>query len=603
MSVHSPPQPGGLAAVVRDRARHRPETTALTFVDHSTDRSGVTTELTYGSLDARARAVASALVRHCAPGDRAAILCPHTADYVAALLGCLYSGVIAVPLYAPEAFRTDDRLRLVMADCAAAVVLTTSPHAPSVRGLMAQAPGTAERPAVLCVDTLPRSPHRRVVLAETDRPDDIAYLQYTSGSTRDPAGVQVTHRNLAVGAEQLRAGLTIGPDARIAGWLPFFHDMGLLLMLAVPLISGTPAVLMSPFSFVQRPARWLDAISRHRATHTVSPNFGLDLCVDRIPQRATHGLDLSSLRVLVNGSEPVRADSLDRFSAAFAPFGFRPETHSPGYGLAEATLAVTLSGPAEPAVLLLDRSELAQDRVRVLADGRPDGYRVVSCGTPAGQEVRIVDPGTGETAAAERPGEVWVRGANVCAGYWRRPERTAEVFAAGDPADPDGFWLRTGDLGFLRDGELYLTGRLKDLIIVDGRNHHPSDLEQTAQEASSAVRRGHVAAFSTGSPDAGAERAVIVAELERRCTRAELETVRAAIRTAVVAGHSLSPQDVVLVRRGALSKTTSGKIRRAHCRDRYLTGEFEATAVDAVAAVAAPATTAQAAVRNRTVAR
>lgn len=591
MSVHPSPEPPGLAAAVRERARHRPETTALTFVDYSADRSGVTTELTYGSLDARAQAVACALVRSCAPGDRAAILCPHTADYVAALLGCLYSGVIAVPLYAPEAFRTDDRLRLAMADCAPAVVLTTSPHAQPVHDLLAQAPGAGGPPSVLCVDTVATGPHQGVILAEADRPHDTAYLQYTSGSTRDPAGVQVTHRNLAVGAEQLRAGLSIGPDSRIAGWLPFFHDMGLLMLLAVPLTSGTPAVLMSPFSFVQRPVRWLKAISEHRATHTVSPNFGLDLCVDRIPQHARTGLDLSSLHTLVNGSEPVRASTLDRFSAEFGHFGFRPETHSPGYGLAEATLAVTLGGPAQPSVLSLDRHELAQDRVRVLADDCPDGYRVVSCGKPAGQEIRIVAPDTGEAVAGERTGEVWVRGANVCAGYWRRPERTAEVFAASDPTDPDVLWLRTGDLGFLRDGELYLTGRLKDLIIVDGRNHHPADLEQTAQEASPAVRRGHVAAFSAGSPDEG-ERAVIVAELERRCTSAEGETVRAAIRATVVARHSLDPQDVVLVRRGALSKTTSGKIRRADCRDRYLAGKFDAPHVATPARVAVPDRTA-----------
>ncbi|MDX3341492.1 fatty acyl-AMP ligase [Streptomyces sp. ME02-6979.5a] len=587
MSACTSPRPRGLAAAVREWARHRPRATALTFVDHSTDRSGVTTELTYGELDARAQAVAGALVRGCAPGDRAAILCPHTADYVVALLGCLYSEVIAVPLYAPEAFRTDERLRLAMADCAPAVVLTTSPHARPVHELLAGTAGTAGPPSVLCVDTVEPGPRQRVILAEADRPHDIAYLQYTSGSTRDPAGVQVTHRNLAVGAEQLRAGLGIGADARIAGWLPFFHDMGLLLMLAVPLTSGVPAVLMPPFSFVQRPVRWLTAISEHRATHTVSPNFGLDLCVDRIPAHARTGLDLSSLRTLVNGSEPVRAASLDRFSAAFGPFGFRPEAHSPGYGLAEATLAVTLGGPSEPTVLTLDRAELAQDRVRVLTEGGPDGYRVVSCGTPAGQEVRIVAPGTGATVTEGRTGEVRVRGANVCAGYWRRPERTAEVFAAGDPADPDGRWLRTGDLGFLWDGELYLTGRLKDLIIVEGRNHHPSDLEQTVHEASSAVRRGHVAAFSTGSPEEGGERAVIVAELERRCTDAEREALRAAIRAAVVARHSLDPRDVVLVRRGALPRTTSGKIRRAHCRDRYLAGTFDAP--DPAAATASAA--------------
>ncbi|MFJ6793258.1 fatty acyl-AMP ligase [Streptomyces sp. NPDC091268] len=573
---NTPSAPRGLASAVREAARHRPDAIALTFVDYSADRAGVAVELTYGMLEARARAVAGALSRIAAPGDRAAILCPHTADYVAALLGCLYTGVIAVPLYAAEAFRTDERLRLAMADCSPGVVLTTTAHDGPVRELLAGAPELGA-PSVLSVDALDPALGRDVVLPLTQLPQAVAYLQYTSGSTRTPTGVEVTHHNLAVGAEQLRAGLAIGADARIAGWLPFFHDMGLLLMLAVPLINGTPAVLMSPFSFIQRPVRWLRAIGDHRATHTVSPNFGLDLCADRIPENARAGLDLSSLRTLVNGSEPVRASTLDRFSAQFGPHGFDARAHCPSYGLAEATLAVTLGGPGAPRVLRLDRAELAADRVRVLpGDGR-GGYRVVSCGVPAGQEVRIVDPGTGRPVAGDRTGEVWVRGANVCAGYWGRPERSAEVFRAGDAADPAGAWLRTGDLGFLLDGELFLTGRLKDLIVVGGRNHHPADLEltvQEAREAGEAIRRGHVAAFSVDSSDEAGERAVIVAELERGRGAAELEALRASVRAAVVARHSLDVHEVVLIRRGTLPKTTSGKIRRSACRDLYLAGEL-----------------------------
>ncbi|MCM1969367.1 fatty acyl-AMP ligase [Streptomyces sp. G1] len=584
LSVNTPPEPRGLAAAVHEAARRRPDATALTFVDYAADRAGVAHELTYGALEARARSVAGALSRIAVPGDRAAILCPHTADYVAALLGCLYSGVIAVPLYAPEAFRTDERLHLAMADCAAGVVLTTSVHERPVRELLADAPGLGQ-PSVLYVDTLDPALGRDLVLPETQHPNGVAYLQYTSGSTREPTGVEVTHRNLAVGAEQLRAGLAIGADARITGWLPFFHDMGLLLMLAVPLINGTPAVLMSPFSFIQRPVRWLRAISDHGATHTVSPNFGLDLCVDRVPENARTGLDLSSLRTLVNGSEPVRASTLDRFSAEFGPHGFRPQAHCPSYGLAEATLAVTLGGPGAPRVLRLDRAELAADRVRVLPDADEDGYRVVSCGTPAGQEVRIVDPRTGEAVSGDRAGEVWVRGANVCAGYWGRPERSAGVFRAVTPSAPDGAWLRTGDLGFLRDGELFLTGRIKDLIVAGGRNHHPADVELTVQEAQTAIRRGHVAAFSAGLLDETGERAVVVAELDRSRDPAELEAIRAAVRASVVSRHALDVHEVVLIRRGALPKTTSGKIRRAACRDLYLAGDLAVAAGTGASAV------------------
>ncbi|QIJ65456.1 fatty acyl-AMP ligase [Streptomyces sp. JB150] len=568
-------EPLGPAAAVRLAALRHPDATAMTFLDYSTDRAGTPVTLTYGQLHLRARALACLLSRSTAPGDRAAILCPHTGDYVVALLACLYTGVIAVPLYAPEAFRTDERLLLAMADCAPSAVLTTTAHEEPVRRLLADASRTGQ-PSLVCVDAVDPSLARDVVLPVVERPDDIAYLQYTSGSTRDPAGVEVTHRNLAVGAAQLMAGLEIGEDARIAGWLPFFHDMGLLLMIAVPLIRRIPVVLMAPFAFIQRPARWLRAISDHRATHTVSPNFGLDLCADRVPRPALDGLDLSSLRFLVNGSEPVRAGTLDRFTAAFAPYGFRPSAHCPSYGLAEATLAVTLGRPSAPRVLTLDRAELARDRVHVRADGDADGYRVVGCGTPADQEVLIVDPGTGDPVGGDRVGEVWVRGTNVCAGYWGRPERTAEVFRAALAGGTDVGWLRTGDLGFLRDGELYLTGRLKDLIVVDGRNHHPADLELTVQEADPAVRRGHVAVFTTGVLDEAGEGAVVVAELDRGTAHTDRTAVRAAIRASVVSRHALDVRDVALIRRGTMPKTTSGKIRRSACRDLYLARLAEA---------------------------
>ncbi|GAA4909294.1 fatty acyl-AMP ligase [Streptomyces coeruleoprunus] len=609
MTIPHQPPPPGLAEAVRAAARSHPDRTALTFLDYTTDRAGTATPLTYGRLDAQARAVAGALSRSVVPGDRAAILCPHGPDYVAALLGCLYTGVLAVPLYAPEAFRTDERLLEVMADCTPAALLTTTAYERSVRQLPVAAVPAAEPPAghpaaggpaagrllegepapggppaVLCVDAVDPALARGVALPVAERPDDVAYLQYTSGSTRSPAGVEVTHRNLAVGVAQLRAGLGIDEDSRIAGWLPFFHDMGLLMMLAVPLVTGTPAVLMAPFSFVQQPVRWLRAVSEHRATHTVSPNFGLDLCVERITQRAREGLDLSSLRAMVNGSEPVRAATLDRFTEHFTPYGFRHEAHSPGYGLAEATLAVTIGRPAAPRVLTLDRAELAAGRVRVLEEadrpeGPADGYRVVACGSPADQEVLVVDPDTLRPVADGRTGEVWVRGANVCAGYWQRPARTEEVFRA-QPVDGGPGWLRTGDLGFLADGELYLTGRLKDLIVVDGRNHYASDLELTAQEAEPSVRRGHVAAFPVGLLGDSGERAVVVAELERRRDPAELDAVRTAIRTALLARHSLDVQDVVLIRRGTMPKTTSGKIRRSACRDAYLAGTLVTAAHD-----------------------
>ncbi|NEB13979.1 fatty acyl-AMP ligase [Streptomyces coelicoflavus] len=574
--------PTGLVAAIREAAVQCPDTVAMTFVDYSTDRTGVAEEVTYGQLNDRARAVAGALSASSAPGDRAAILCPHTADYVAALLGCLYAGVLAVPLYAPDGFRTDDRLHLAMADCAPTVVLTTTAYEDQTEALCGKLPGS-RAPQVVRVDRIDPALGRSVVLPVVEYPDTTAYLQYTSGSTRNPAGIEVTHQNLAAGAAQLCGGLGIDERARITGWLPFFHDMGLLLMIAVPLIARVPAVLMAPFAFVQQPARWLRLISAHRATHTVSPNFGLDLCVDRVAERGTERLDLSSLRTLVNGSEPVRAPSLQRFSDRFAGYGFRPEAHCPSYGLAEATLAVTLGTRHAPRVLTLDRAALAENRVLPLQEGDPAGYPVVGCGVPADQEVRIVEPRTRARVPAGGTGEVWVRGANVCAGYWGHPERTAKVFGAHPAADVDaagGPWLRTGDLGFLDGGELFLTGRLKDLIVVDGRNHHPADLELTVQEADTALRRGHVAAFPAALPGDGAERVVVVAELDRPRDVADPARVRADVRTALLARHSLDLSDVVLVRRGAIPKTTSGKIRRSACRELYLSGALADATVD-----------------------
>ncbi|WP_327258444.1 MULTISPECIES: fatty acyl-AMP ligase [unclassified Streptomyces] len=580
--MSTPSAPPGLVAAVREAARHRPDTVAMTFVDYSTDRAGTRQELTYDQLHTRARAVAGALSAFGTPGDRAAILCPHTADYVAALLGCLYTGMLAVPLYAPDGFRTDERLQLAMADCAPAVVLTTTPYEEETRALSGKLPGD-RAPRVVCVDRVEPALVRSVLLPVVEHPDATAYLQYTSGSTRSPAGIEVTHRNLATGAAQLRAGLGIDEGARIAGWLPFFHDMGLLLMIAVPLIAQVPAVLMPPFAFVQQPARWLRLMSAHQSTHTVSPNFGLDLCVDRVTERGSEGLDLSALRTVVNGSEPVRGSSLRRFTDRFAVHGFRHEAHCPSYGLAEATLAVTIGTPAAPRVLTLDRAALAEERVQILPESDAAGYPVVACGVPADQDVRIVAPQTRTTVPDGRTGEVWVRGANVCDGYWGRPERTAEVFGAAladGSGDAGGSWLRTGDLGFLHGGELYLTGRLKDLIVVDGRNHHPPDLELTVQESDLAVRRGHVAAFCATLPGDGAERAVVIAELDRPREVEDPRQVRAAVRTALLSRHSLDVPDVFLVRRGTIPKTTSGKIRRAACRELYLSGALSGATVD-----------------------
>ncbi|GAB1639989.1 fatty acyl-AMP ligase [Krasilnikovia sp. MM14-A1259] len=553
--------PGPASAVI-STAEARPDRIAMTFVDYSTDRGGVPRDLTYGTLADRSAAVAACLREHTRPGERAAILCGHDADYVTAFLGCLRAGVIGVPLFAPEPFRPADRLLNVIADCTPEIVLTSSGHADAVRELLASPRLAALPKEVVPVDRIDPGPRP----APPDPPDGdaVAYLQYTSGSTRTPAGVRVTHRNVAAGAAQLAAWLPTDESSRMVSWLPFFHDMGLMISVILPLVRTVPVTCFAPLAFIQQPRRWLELLTTQRATHTMSPNFGLDLCVDRVGPQRRAGLDLSALRTLGNGSEPVRHRSVTRFTEAFQANGFRPEAHCTGYGLAEATLAVTAHEPGQPLhVGAFDRDELSAGRIRKVDVTDPEARLIVSSGRPIQQEVRIVHPSTG--APTDAPGEIRVRGDNVCAGYWGRPERSAETF--GD----DG-WLRTGDLGFLLDGRLYVTGRLRDLIIIDGRNHYPADIEATVEEACPGLRRDRVVAFASEIDDA--EHLVVVAEPRSPAVAADVEAIRAAVRAGVSDRHDVRVHTVALLRRGTVPITSSGKTRRQECRIRFERGEY-----------------------------
>ncbi|BFU45364.1 fatty acyl-AMP ligase [Krasilnikovia sp. MM14-A1004] len=552
---------GPVEAVIRAAAQ-RPDGVAMTFVDYCSDREGVATDLTYGDLAVRSTAVAAWLVENTRPGERAAILCGHDADYVAAFLGCLHAGVIGVPLFAPEPFRPADRLLNVIADCTPEIVLTSSGHTDAVQELLAS-PRLAVLPKeILPVDRIDAGSRP----APPDPPDGdaVAYLQYTSGSTRTPAGVQVTHRNVAVGAAQLAAWVPAEQSSRLVSWLPFFHDMGLMFSIVLPLVRTVPVTCFAPLAFIQQPRRWLELLTTQHATHTMSPNFGLDLCVDRVGPQRRAGIDLSALRALGNGSEPVRHRTLTRFTEAFRDNGLRPDVHCPGYGLAEATLGVTGHEPGRPLpVGAFDRRELSAGRIRPLDAADPRARLIVSAGRPIQQEVRIAHPRTG--ADTDAPGEIRVRGDNVCVGYWRQPERSAETF--GD----DG-WLRTGDLGFLVDGRLYVTGRLRDLIVIDGRNHYPADIEATVEEACPQLRRDRVVAFGAEIDDA--ERLVVVAEPRSPVSAADVEAIGAAVRAGVSERHDVHVHTVTLLRRGTVPITSSGKARRQECRIRFERGEL-----------------------------
>ncbi|MBO3747479.1 fatty acyl-AMP ligase [Streptosporangiaceae bacterium NEAU-GS5] len=542
--------------------------TACTFVDYGTERAGIAQSLDYAELDERARRLAAALQARCVPGDRAAILCPQGLDYVVAFLACLYAGVIAVPLYPPDDHRSNERLLAVTADAAPAILLTSGDGRDAARRVMADDPRFAliQVLGVDEIDAVP--PYRPVVIG----PDDIAYLQYTSGSTRRPAGVEVTHGNIQAGAFQILRSIRLTPGEAIASWLPLFHDMGLVFTLITPLFAGAHLVFTSPYAFILRPSRWLRLISDHRAVATATPNFGLDLCVERVSQSQRVGLDLGSLRAVVNGSEPVRRQSLQRFTEAFAGNGFRAETHCPAYGLAEATLAVTAATVGEGASARdFDAVALGEGLVRLAHDSTTPARTLVSCGRPVDQQVRIADPRTLTETAPERVGEVWVRGANVCSGYWNQPERTHETFGA--TLDGQSGWLRTGDLGFVFEGDVYIAGRIKDLVLIAGRNHFPDDIEAIVADAHAAVRRGTVAAFSVEESDA--ERLVVVAEVDPGSAAGlDAEVLLRTVRSVLFPAHGVELHRLVLVRPGGVPKTSSGKIRRTECRERYLTGSL-----------------------------
>jgi acyl-CoA synthetase (AMP-forming)/AMP-acid ligase II len=544
---------------------------ALTFLTYSGRQRSEQT-LSYAGLDRSARAWAARLATFTAPGDRVALMLGQSLDYIEAFLGCLYAGRVAVPLYAPDARRSDERLVAVLADARPTAVITLADAAADVDELVA---GTGIR--VLLADSAEPPVDGFPATFTPVRGDGTAYLQYTSGSTRTPAGVQVTARNLAVAMTQLRESLPMA-EGPMVSWLPYFHDMGLVYGICAVLQGGGHCWSMSPMSFVQRPSRFLQALSDAGAALTIVPNFAVDLCVRRVPESEREGLDLSRLRAFGNGSEPIRASSMTEFSDAYAPYGFDPLAHQPGYGLAEATLMVTAHRYGSPlSVARLSRAALAEG---VAVTASPDApaenvAEVVSCGVPVDQAVRIVDPASLAVVSDDSVGEVWVHGDNVCRGYTGRAGLTAEIFGGRLRDSPDaGTWLRTGDLGFLSDGELFLVGRLKDLIIVAGKNHYPADVEATVADAVAEIRAGGVVAMPTRGD--GPEGLVVVAEIEPR-SLASLDHARTAlaVRAAVAAVHAITPADIVLVRSGTIPRTTSGKLQRRACSARYEAGEFK----------------------------
>jgi amino acid adenylation domain-containing protein len=546
---------------------------ALTFL---ADGEREERSLSYGELDRRARAIGGYLREHGLRGERVLLLFPPGLDYAAAFLGCLYAGVVAVPVYPPTGSRGGPRLQAILADCEPRGVLTVA----ALRATLDRLLERSERFRHLVrleVDGLPdgaADSWRELSL----KADDLAFLQYTSGSSGTPKGVMISHGNLLTNQRMIQEAFGTDAGSVVVSWLPLYHDMGLIGGLLHPLYLGARGILLSPIHFLQRPARWLQAVSRYRASVSGGPNFSYDLCARKITPEEAAGLDLSGWRVAFNGAEPVRAQVLERFASAFAAASFRREAFFPCYGLAEATLLVSGGRAAEEApVLTVEAAALGRGRVEEAAGAPEDGraLRLVGCGrVPSGLCVRLVDPVTGAECPVGTVGEIWVAGESVAHGYWSRPRESAETFG-GRLAGGRETFLRTGDLGFLRVGELFVTGRIKDLILIHGRNLYPQDIEWTVERSHPGLRPGSGAAFTVEVD--GEERLVVVHEVVSRGSNL-LGEVALAVRRAVAEEHGVQVSSLLFVKTGAVPKTTSGKIQRRACRDAYLAGELAALA-------------------------
>jgi amino acid adenylation domain-containing protein len=560
-----------LVELLRARAQATPSRVAYTFLSDGEREESV---LTYGELDGLARSVGAWLASRGAAGKRVLLLYPPGLEYIAGFWGCLYAGAVAVPAYPPRQNRNMARLESVAADSGAEFALTNARTLALVRPLLSQSPALAR---VVWATAEEASAEGAGEWREPSiGPDALAFLQYTSGSTAAPKGVMVTHGNLLHNEGLIRRAFRQTEESVIVGWLPLYHDMGLIGNVLQPLFVGATCVLMSPVSFLQRPARWLEAITRFRATTSGGPNFAYDLCARKVTAEERATLDLSSWSVAFNGAEPVRAETLERFAEVFAPCGFHREALYPCYGLAESTLFVAGGAePREPLVKTFAARELEQGRAAETQADAEGARRLVGCGeSQPGQSLLIVNSETLKPSVAGEVGEIWTAGPSVAAGYWNRPEETVQTFGAR-LANGAGPFLRTGDLGFMRGGELFITGRLKDLIILRGRNLYPQDIERTAEQSHASLRQGCGAAFSIEV--GGEERLVIVQEVERRAVSGLGEALEA-IRRALAEEHDARACAVQLVKAGGVPKTSSGKIQRRLCRELFLSGGFEVLA-------------------------
>lgn len=563
-------EPLNLIELLRHRALAQAERPGYTFLS---DAKTPAASMTYGDLDRRARAIGGWLQSLKAADERVLLLFPSGIDYIAAFFGCLYARAVAVPAYPPRANRRPGRIEAIIRDASPTVILTTRHLLPQMLWLRDEEIGLK---GTICAveeieDEWADAWQEPSVAGHT-----LAFLQYTSGSTATPKGVMVTHENLLDNERMIKRAFRQTEASIIVGWLPLFHDMGLIGNVLQTLYAGARCVLLSPATFLQNPSTWLETISQYRATTSGGPNFAYALCARKVSAEQREAIDLSSWETAFCGAEPIRKETLDQFASVFSPCGFRPAAFHPCYGLAEATLFVSGNQNRRGPTFMSVRGEaLKQNRLEPATAEEADARYLVSCGAGGSCErIRIIDPLTLTESPAGHVGEIWVSGQSIAGGYWNLPDESQRTFRAYLADSGEGPFLRTGDLGAVADGELYVTGRSKDLIIIRGRNHYPQDIELTVEACHPAARPGGGAAFSVEL--AGEERLVIVQEIDRRYQKTDLREVVAAIRGAVTEAHEVQAHAVVLSKPGSVPKTSSGKVQRLACREAFLTGALNA---------------------------
>ncbi|MGB3405027.1 MAG: fatty acyl-AMP ligase [Microcoleaceae cyanobacterium] len=570
-----------LVELLIHRAIHQPDQTAYQFL---VDGEIEIVSLTYSQLDQQAKAIAAQLQSYCSPGERALLLYQPGLDYISAFFGCLYAGVIAVPAYPPRPNRSLSRLQAILENAQATIALTTQSILTQLQRRFVEQPEFKTlhwlTTDTLNLESLPQWQPPQLT-SET-----LAFLQYTSGSTADPKGVMITHGNLLHNLAAIYRCFEFHDHSAVMSWLPMYHDMGLIGGVLQPLYAGIPVTLMSPLLFLQRPLRWLQAISQYRIPVSGGPNFAYDLCVRRIPPEQRQELDLSCWELAFNGAEPIYHEVLERFIQAFKPCGFDRVAFYPCYGMAEATLLVTGGLKADhPHLKTLSADALEKGSAVDASDGEKS-RTLVGCGqTLSDQTTIIVNPQTRLPCADGKIGEIWLRGPSIAQGYWQNSEATQQGFQATLADTKTSPFLRTGDLGFFDSGELFVTGRLKDVIIINGSNHYPQDIEWTVEQSHPLIRSNSSAGFSVDVN--GEERLVIVAEVERHYRERRRESTSTSalpseafdpkvliqsIRRAVSKSHDLQVYKALLLKPGTLPKTSSGKIQRHACRAGFLAG-------------------------------